>query len=147
MAFRMSTSLKDYLCTAGIVTNFAGTTGTGGTGVLYIYTNSQPASADEGACGTLSGTFGTILAVISGIGWSTALTGTCAFATAGGYSSTSRTAGTAGWARLECLNDNGTCRIDGNVGTGLGNVWTINQAIFSTNGETVTLVSADVYMG
>ncbi len=147
MAFRMSTSLKDYLCTAGIVTNFAGTTGTGGTAVLYIYTNTQPASADEGDCGTLSGTFGTILAVIEGIGWGTALTGTCAFATAGGYSSTSRTAGTAGWARLECINDNGTCRIDGNVGTGLGNVWTINQAIFATNGETVTLTSADVYMG
>ena len=147
MAFRMSTSLKDYLCTAGIVKNFAGTIGTGGTGVLYIYTNTQPASADEGACGTLSGTWGTILAVIEGIGWGTALTGTCAFATAGGYASTSRTAGTAGWARLECVNDNGTCRIDGNVGTGLGNVWTINLGIFTTSGLDVTLLSADVYMG
>lgn len=147
MAFRMSTSLKDYLCTAGIVTNFAGTTGTGGTAVLYIYTNTQPASADEGDCGTLSGTFGTILAVIEGIGWGTALTGTCSFATAGGYSSTSRTAGTAGWARLECMNDNGTCRIDGNVGTGAGYVWTINSAVFTTNGQAVSIVAADVVMG
>ena len=145
MAFRMSTALKDYLCTAGIVKNFAGTMGTGGTGVLYMYTNSQPASADEGDAGTLSGTYGTILCVISGIGWADATTGTCSFATAGGYASTAHTSGTCGWARLECLNANGTCRIDGNAGTGAGNVFTINTAIM-TKGDTITLLSADVYM-
>jgi hypothetical protein len=146
MAFRMSTALKEYLCTAGIVINFSGTLGTGGTGVMYVYTNTQPASADEGTAGTLAGTYGTILAVITGIGWGTALSGTCAFATSPGYSSTTHTSGTAGWARLECVNNNGTCRIDGNVGTGAVNVWTINQSVFTTAGETVTLVSADVYM-
>jgi hypothetical protein len=45
------------------------------------------------------------------------------------------------------MNDNGTCRIDGNVGTGAGYVWTINSAVFTTNGQAVSIVAADVVMG
>lgn len=147
MAFRMSTALKDYLCTAGIVVPMAGAVGDSGTAHLYIYTNTQPASADEGTAGTLAGTYGTLLCQIIGIAWTSATGGTCALANATGYYGTTETAGTAGWARLECVNDKGTCRIDGNIGTGAGNVFTINQSIFSTAGQIITLTSASIYMG
>ena len=144
MAFRISTDLKNFLCNTGVVAQLAGTSGTAGTGILRIYTGTQPSGADEGTAGTLDGTFGTMLVKITGIGWSAATTGTSSFATSG-YNGTAVTSGTAGWARLECVNSNGTCRVDGDCGTSGANVFTINIKTI-TAGQVVRVVSSDIYM-
>lgn len=136
MAFRMSTDLKNALCLE-VMTLFAGTSGTAGTAQLTIMAGSQPGSADS------SGTGGT-LCVISGIGWNATTTGTAGLASSA-YVGTAGTSGTAGWARLETINSSGTCRIDGDVGTAAGNVFTINVNSFSSGGE-ISLTSADIYM-
>lgn len=136
MAFRMSTGLKNALCLE-VLTLMAGTSGTAGTASLTIMAGTQAASADD------AGTGGT-LCVITGIGWNTATSGTSALAGMA-YTGTAGTSGTAVWARLECINDSGTCRIDGDVGTAAGNVFTINVNSFSSGGL-ITLTAADIYM-
>lgn len=144
MAFRISTDLKNYLVDKGVIEMLAGTTGTAGTACLKIYTGTQPASADEGNAGTLSGTYGTLLCEIAGISWSAGTGGTGSFTTSG-FSGTAVTSGTAGWGRLENVNDQGTCRVDGDVGTSGGNVFTINVSNI-TAGEVVSIVTSDIYM-
>lgn len=135
MAFRMSLDLKNALCLE-VLTLMAGTSGTDGTASLTIMAGTQAASADD------AGTGGT-LCVITGIGWNTTTTGTSGLA--GIYTGTAGTSGTATWARMECINDSGTCRIDGDVGTAAGNVFTINVNSFSSGGL-ITLTAADIYM-
>mgnify|MGYP001767867042 CR=1 FL=1 len=139
MAFRISLDMKNALC-SDVVKYLAGTYGTAGTASLTIRAGSQPGSADS------SGT-GATLCVISGIGW-----GTDSVATTSGtallygtFSGTAGTSGTAEWARLECINASGTCRIDGDVGTSVTNVFTINVNSFSSGGE-INLLSANIYM-
>lgn len=136
MAFRMSTGLKNALCLE-VLTLMAGTSGTAGTASLTIMAGTQAASADD------AGTGGT-LCVITGIGWNAATSGTSPLAGTS-YTGTAGTSGTAVWARLECINDSGTCRIDGDVGTAAGNVFTINVNSFSSGGL-ITLTAADIYM-
>lgn len=136
MAFRMSIDLKNELSNR-VTQLMAGTIGTGGTASLTIRVGTQP--TDIGSDGT-----GGTLCVISDIGWGSSTAGTASFATAGGYLGTAVTSGTAGWARLECINDYGTCRIDGDIGTAAGNIFTINVNNFSSGGV-FTLVAADIY--
>lgn len=145
MAFRMNDGLKNYLCDTGVVTIMAGTTGTGGTASLRLYTGSQPASATEGSTGTLSGTWGTLLVEITGIGWSAATSGTSTFATAGGYTGTAVTTGTVGWGRMETIGASGTYRIDGDVGTSGNEVYNINVIAMEVD-DVITLDSANIYM-
>lgn len=136
MAFRLSNDLKNALCLE-VLTLMAGTSGTGGTASLTIMNGTQAASADD------NGTGGT-LCVINDIGWNVATSGTAGLA-GSAYTGTAGTSGTATWARMECVNESGTCRIDGDVGTAAGNVFTINVNSFSSGGL-ITLTSADIYM-
>jgi len=145
MAFRISTPLKNYLVDKGVVEMLAGTTGTAGTGCLRIYTGTQPGSADEGSAGTLSGTYGTLLCEIAGISWSAGTGGTGVFTSTSGFLGTAVTTGTAGWGRLEAVNAQGTCRVDGDVGTSGGNVFTINVSSIVA-GQVVSILSSDIYM-
>lgn len=138
MAFRMSNDLKNVLCNSGVVNQLAGTDGTDGTASLNIYNGTQPASGDDGTAGTL-------LCTISNIGWTAATAGTASFANTAGYTGTASATGTAGWGRMETVNENGTCRVDGDIGTSGANVFTINNASL-TEGGVVTLLSADIYM-
>ncbi len=144
MAFRISTDLKNYLVDKGVIEMLAGTTGTDGSANLKIYTNSQPTSADDGTAGTLDGTFGTLLCEIKGISWSAGTGGTGSFTTSG-FKGTAVTNGTAGWARLEMVNDQGTCGVDGDCGTSAGNVFTINVSNIVVD-QVVQILSSDIYM-
>jgi len=144
MAFRISLPLANYL-TNTVVDLLAGTQGTSGTANLKIYTGNQPASADLGSSGTLSGTYGTFLCEISGICWTSATSGTAYLASGSGFAGTAVESGTAGWARMECVNAQGTCRVDGDCGTAPGTVFTINSAVLTQDGI-ATLMSADIYM-
>jgi hypothetical protein len=56
---------------------------------------------------------------------------------------TAGSTGVAGWARLETINDSGTCRIDGDVGTSGTNAFTINVNSITEDGE-VTLTAATI---
>lgn len=136
MAFRMSNDLKNLIVNT-IVPVIAGTTGTAGTGELKIYSGNQPANADT------SGT-GATLCTISNIGWETATSGTSSFSSTSGYTGTAGQDGTAGWARLELIGEAGTYRIDGDIGTSVANVFTINVNNFSSGGI-ISLLSADIY--
>jgi hypothetical protein len=131
----MNNSLKDAVL-LNVIALMAGTSGTGGTASLSIRAGNQPTSAES------AGTGGT-LCVIAGIGWGAATTGTASFATAGGYVGTAGSTGVPGWARLECINDSGTCRIDGDVGTSAAATFTINVASLTEDGE-VTVTAADI---
>jgi hypothetical protein len=144
MALRISTDLKNFLCNTGVITQLAGTTGTAGTACIYFYNGTQAGNADNGTAGTLSGTFGSCLCIISGVAWSAGTSGT-AYLASSSYAGTAVGTGTASWARAECVNANGTCRIDGDVGTSSANVFAINVSSL-TAGGVVTLVSADIYM-
>jgi len=137
MAFRMSNDAKNALC-GSVITMFAGTVGSDGTATLFIREGTQPNTADE------NGTGGT-LCVITGIGWNEATSGTAGLNSGTGYAGTAERSGTAGWGRLECINEFGTCRIDGDVGTSFYNVFTINNPVF-TSGGLATLLSANIYM-
>lgn len=137
MAFRMSTDLKNALCKE-VINLFAGTSGTAGTASLTIMNGTQALSANDAGTGAT-------LCVITGIGWNETTSGTAGFAATGGYVGTAGTAGTATWARMETVNASGTCRIDGDVGTAAGNVFTINVNNFSSGGL-ITLTAADIYM-
>lgn len=147
MALRMSTGLRNTLCNQGVVSQLAGTAGTSGAGTanLRIYTGSQPTLADDGTAGTLAGSFGTFLCEIGNIGWVAATSGTASFLSTAGFTGTAYTSGTAGWARLETVNANGTCRIDGDVGTAGTHTFTIDVIDITKDGV-VSLLSADIYM-
>lgn len=136
MAFRMNNDLKNLIVNA-IIPAIAGAVGESGTGCLTILAGSQPSSAET------SGTGGT-LCVISNIGWGASTNGTSVFVSETGYQGTAVAAGAAGWARLELQSTAGTYRIDGDVGTAVGNVFTINANSFSSGGV-VSLLSSDLY--
>lgn len=148
MATKLSTDLKNYIVNQ-TVNQMSGTTGTGGTCVLKIYTGSQPANADGTASGTL-------LVTISGVAWGTigsagtigATAGTAALS--GTCSNTAATDGTAGWGRMETFGTGfhgsaGTFRVDGDVGTGGTCTFIINSVVISA-GNTVTLLTAPIYL-
>lgn len=150
MALRLSTDLKNYIINQGIVKQMAGTMGTGGTASINLYTGSQPASAD-------SGTSGTLLATIIGIGWGGSngtigsTQGLVAFGTAGGYTGTAATSGTIGWARMECVGTGftgsaATHRIDGEVGTAATCTFVVNSTVVTALGS-VSLISMPLSVG
>ena len=134
MAFAMNNTLKNALL-GNAVTYLAGTTGTAGTATLTIRAGDQPSAESAGTGGTLC--------VITGIGWNSGTAGTSTLA--GTYVGTAGSTGDAGWARLECVNTAGTCRIDGNVGTSGTNTFTINTTTITEDGE-VTLSAASIYI-
>jgi hypothetical protein len=146
MALSFSTDLKNYIVNKALVEALAGTCGTAGTASISIYSGSQPANAD-------AGTSGTLLCVISGVGW-TATTGTtsgtAALASTAAYEGTASTSGTAGWARFETVSTDyagqaATFRVDGNVGTASTCTFVIN-AVSITGGGIVSLVTAPISM-
>ncbi len=134
-ALKLSTDLKNYIVNQAIVKQMAGTMGTGGTASMTIYTGSQPTNADTAP----SGTSGTVLCIISNMGWGGsngtigATSGTVAFGTAGGYTGTGVYEGTAGWARMVTVGAGftgsaATFRIDGNCGTSTTSNFVIDNA-------------------
>jgi len=144
MALKLSTDLKNFIISQGIVEAIAGTCGTGGTGKLSIYSGSQPTDAD-------SATNGTVLCEIENIGWGTnfgATNGTAALAVEAGYTGTATTSGTAGWARLETIatgysGSAATFRVDGDVGTAATCTFVINS-VSITAGRIVSLLTAPI---
>lgn len=62
-----------------------------------------------------------------------------------GYSGVAIADGLAGWGRLTDSAGDGSCVIDGDVGTMGANVFTINVADITTD-ATITLLSAEFYM-
>lgn len=135
MAFAMNNALKNAAI-LNVITLMAGTSGTAGTASLSIRAGSQPSAESAGTGGTLC--------VISNIGWNTATAGTSALAGTA-FIGTAGSTGVAGWARLECINSSGTCRIDGDVGTAGTNTFTINANSIVEDGE-VTLTAANIYI-
>lgn len=133
MAFAMNDALKNAVV-LNVITLMAGTSGIAGTASLTIRAGSQPSAESAGTGGTLC--------VISNIGWAAATSGTAALAGTA-YVGTAGSTGSAGWARLECINDSGTCRIDGDVGTAATNAFTINVNSITSGGE-VTLTAATI---
>lgn len=133
MAFAMNNTMKSAVL-LNVVTLMAGTSGTGGTASLSIRAGSQPSAESAGTGGTLC--------VITGIGWAAATGGTSVLAGTA-YVGTAGSTGDAGWARLECVNTTGTCRIDGDVGTAATNTFTINTTTITQDGE-VTLSAATI---
>lgn len=133
MAFAMNNTLKNAVV-LNVITLMAGTSGTGGTASLSIRAGDQPSAESAGTGGTLC--------VIAGIGWDAATGGTANMSTSS-YVGTAGSTGVAGWARLETINDSGTCRIDGNVGTSATNAFTINVNSITEGGE-VTLTAATI---
>jgi len=133
MAFALNNTLKNALL-GNIITYIAGTTGTGGTASLTIRAGAQP---DADATGT-----GGTLCVITGIGWEPGTAGTSNLSTSS-YVGTAGSTDTAVWARLECISDTGTCRIDGDVGTASTNTFTINTVNLTEDGE-VTLSATSI---
>jgi len=149
-ALRLSTDLKNYIINQGIVKQMAGTMGTGGSTVIKIYTGTQPADADTAP----TGTSGTLLCQIIGIGWGGtngtigATCGTVSLGTSVGYTGTAEATGTAGWARMQTFGTNftgsaGTFTIDGDVGTSGTSTFVIN-AVSITNLGSVSLLTAPI---
>ena len=148
MALKLSTDFKNYILSRGIVATIAGTTGTGGTAVIKIYSGAQPANADTAP----SGTSGTMLCEIINIGWAKttmgATSGTASLGTSVGYSGTAAETGVAGWARFETVGSGfsgsaATFRMDGDVGTGATCAFVINSTEL-TNGGAVSLLTAPI---
>lgn len=134
MAFKMNNNMKNYLITQGMINQIAGTSGTAGTASLNIYSGTQPATAD-------TGTNGTLLCTIANIGWNTATAGSSALS--GTNSGTASTSGTAGWARMNTVNANGTFCMDGEIGTAGTNTFVIN-AVSITAANVVVLQSVNI---
>lgn len=150
MALRLSNDLKNYIINQGIVKQMAGTAGTGGTCVIKIYSGTQPTNADTEP----TGTSGTMLCEIIGVGWGGsngtigATSGTASLGTASGYTGTAAATGTAGWARMRTYGTNftgsaGTFTIDGNVGTASTCDFVINSASIVSTGA-VSLLTAPI---
>lgn len=150
MAIKISTDLKNYVVNQGIVKQLAGTMGTGGTASLVIYTGLQPDDADTAP----SGTFGTILCTISGIGWGGtngtrgATSGTVSLGTATGYTGTAVETGTAGWGRFlrygtGFTGSAATFRMDGDVGTASSCAFVID-GVSITSGGLVNLLTMNI---
>jgi len=147
MALKLSRDLKAYIINQGIIKQMAGTAGTGGTCVIKIYTGTQPADADSAP----TGTSGTMLCEIIGIGWAGtmgATSGTASLGTTAGYTGTAAETGTAGWARMITYGTNftgsaGTYTIDGDVGTSGTCAFVINSVSISVLGS-VTLLTAPI---
>jgi hypothetical protein len=150
MALKLSNDLKNYIINQGIIKQMAGTAGTGGTCEIKIYSGTQPTNADTEP----TGTSGTVLCQIIGIGWGGsngtvgATCGTAAFGTAAGYTGTGAITGTAGWARMRTYGTNflgsaGTYTIDGNVGTASTCDFVINSVSIVATGA-VSLLTAPI---
>ena len=145
MALKLSTDLKRYIISQGVIKQMAGTAGTGGTCTLLLYTGTQPTNADTAP----TGTSGTILGTISGIGWGGtmgATSGTAALA--GTFVGTAGVTGTAGWARMRTYGTNftgsaGTYTIDADVGTAATCTFVINS-VSVTALESISLHTASI---
>ena len=147
MALKLSTDLKRYIISQGVIKQMAGTAGTGGTCTLLLYTGTQPTDADTAP----TGTSGTVLGTISGIGWGGtmgATSGTVALGTSVGYVGTAGITGTAGWARMRTYGTNftgsaGTYVIDGDVGTAATCTFVINSVSVTAGGQ-ISLLTAPI---
>ena len=147
MALKISRDLKNYIINQGIIKQMAGVAGTGGTCVIKIYTGTQPVDADSAP----TGTSGTMLCEIIGLGWGGtmgATSGTASLGTDAGYTGTAAVTGTAGWARMITYGTNftgsaGTYCIDGDVGTASTHAFVINS-VSITNLGAVTLLTAPI---
>lgn len=155
MALRISTGLRNSMLDGGSGEGFrAGMN----TGFLYIFSGSQPASADSAASGTL-------LAVIYsnyptntvGLSFDAAASGAVAKASAQTWSGAAVASGTAGWFRFQELDtdetgtradalaaSSSTKRFDGSVATSGGDLNISSTSI--TSGAVQTVSSLTVTM-
>ena len=102
----MTVRLNDAMRNSG-TDALAGVLTSGGTLHLYVYTGSQPASANSAASGTLLLDYDLTAETF------TAASGGSSSLSTLPVSATATATGTAGWARLT----DGTVRMDGSVGT------------------------------
>lgn len=137
MAFKINALLKNAVVDT-LITNIAGTTGTGGTATISLYTGSQPASAD-------AATSGTLLATLVNVSWAASTNGTAALT--GAFAGTVLVGGTAGWARFQAIGGDGTFVMDGDVGTGATTNFVIDNPDFSSAGVLVFLQSGSLSVG
>lgn len=137
MAFRLGTTLKNAFINE-IINTLAGTTGINGTAKAIIYSGAMPDNPETEP----TGTSGTAICSIINIGWAECTAGTSDLAAA--VTGTVGVSGTAGWVRFETINDNGTFRIDGDVGTGATNALVL-EFMPCTSGVVLTLGTA--YLG
>jgi len=155
MALRLSTGLRNSLLNGGAGEGFRGALNTG---FLYIYSGSQPASADSAASGTL-------LAVIYsnyptntvGLSFDAAADGEVDKAAAQTWSGAAIATGTAGWFRFQALSTDETGtraaaaaastsskRFDGSIATSGGDINISSTSI--TSGAVQTVSSLTVTM-
>ena len=138
MALRLSTGLRQALLgTADFQAEF-------NLSRIYIYTGSQPSSANDAATGTLLATI-TVNGGATGLTFDAPVDGTISKAAAETWSGTAGAEGTAGWFRLsEAGDDPATLsttisRVDGNIATSGANLNMSNT--FVANGAVQTISS------
>jgi hypothetical protein len=129
MAIQFCTPIKDGMID-DMILKLAGTFGTAGTATLRIYTGTQPETGPPtGSCGT-----GILLCEIINIGFNAASNGSAGMGSAGGFTGTAATDGTAGWGRLTNGGTSGTMFLDapitleGTSGFGMNDVVCVAEA-------------------
>jgi len=126
MTFKIDTDLRNDILDSSVINRL-------GSGILNIYTGSQPSSPNDAASGTL------LCAITISSGFNSAVGGSASLSSPPETGTASAT-GVAGWGRLVSGNYN----IDGTIATSGGDFIINNVSIAS--GGTVNLVSATISM-
>ena len=119
MSFRLSTGLRNKILDGGAAGGYKGALNLG---FIYIYTGTQPTTAESGATGALLGSV-SVNGGGTGLTCDAAAAGVLSKASAETWRFTGVAAGTAGWFRFSAAGDTPTnlsttaARLDGAIGT------------------------------
>lgn len=133
MAIRVNNLLRNYIIDHGVVSPLGP-----GTALLKIYTGTQP-----GTGGATAGT-SRIIGTVGALSWGAGSNGTVPLS-AGTYTGTAGTDGTAGWARLSDGAGTSLYIIDGGCGTESTQNFVIDAAAI-TKGATITVTAVTLIM-
>ena len=140
MTIRLSTGMRNALLLGG---STGGVSGALGSGFLYLYDGTQPASADTGASGTLLGKVTVDDDGTTGLTFDAPSAGVLAKAAAENWKFHGLASGNVGWFRFSEASDTPTStsttakRIDGLVGTAGADANITNTAVVSAAVSTV----------
>jgi hypothetical protein len=135
MTIRLSVAARD--AAANSVADFVDAGA--GSGLLRVYTGTQPASADVAATGTLLATFTT-----NDPAFGASTTGTASLIVTPAVSTTGVAAGNAGWFRL--LDSTGATILDGSVTASGGGGDLIMSTVTVSIGLTLQLTAGTITM-
>jgi hypothetical protein len=146
MTVRLSTGMRNKMLDGGTT---GGVKGALALGFIYLYTGSQPASADTGATGTLLGKVTKDGDGTTGLNFDAAASGVSSKAAAETWRFTGLADGVAGWFRFSAASDTPTAtsttaaRIDGTIGTAgadmnIANTNVVTGAVSTVDNFTIT---------